>query len=128
MIELAPELMAALQVEAERQGKSVSEIVAKVIKEWIDPEPWFDINEPVEPQHCVVLPVTGETYISADGGFSIRVKTVKPMWEPPQPLHIITIETLKEYDGSEWEEHQIYGETWMEFIEDFGLTLEEQAA
>jgi len=128
MIELASDLMEALQAEAERQGKTVSEIANKAIKEWIDPEPWFDINEPAEPQRRVVLPVTGETYISADGGFPIRVTAIKPMWEPPQPLYSITIETLKEFDGDEWEEHQIYGDTWMAFLEDFGLTLEEQPA
>lgn len=29
----------------------MSEIASKDIKEWIAPEPWFDINEPVEPMH-----------------------------------------------------------------------------
>ena len=51
MIELAPDLMAALQAEADRQGTTVLEIAGKAIKEWIEPEPWFDINEPMEPAH-----------------------------------------------------------------------------
>lgn len=38
MIELAPDLMAALLAEADRQGKTVSEIASKAIKEWIDPD------------------------------------------------------------------------------------------
>lgn len=124
MIELPPDLMAALQAEAERQGKTASEIAAKAIKEWIDPEPWFDINEPMEPPRRVELPIEGATYLTSEGGYPVRVKAVKPLWEPPQPVHVITIEFQSESEEGEWEELRIFGEDWMDLAEECGLTLE----
>lgn len=122
MIELAPDLMATLQVEAERQGKTVSEIVAKAIKEWIDPEPWFDINGPMEPARRVTLPVEGAAYWSADGEFSILVKALELAYEPVPPPAIVTIAYPGE--GEQWEEIRITGEDWMDWMEQFGFTLE----
>ncbi len=124
MIDLAPELMAALEAEAERQGKTVSELAAKAIKDWIDPEPWFDINEPIEPARRVTLPVEGATYLSADGVFSIQVNALEPAYEPLPPPTIITIAYPKEWEGEEWEEVRITEGDWMDLAEKFGLTLE----
>ncbi|KAF0102947.1 MAG: hypothetical protein FD187_1766 [bacterium] len=127
MIELPPDLMAALQTEAERQGKTVSEIAAKAIKEWIDPEPWFDINEPMEPPRRVELPIEGATYRAGESEFHIRVVSLRPLREPwPPPPTVVTVAFQAEYQSDEWEgqEHQFYGEEWMDLVEEFGLTLE----
>lgn len=63
MIEIAPDLMElTLAGEADRQGVSVSEIATKAIKEWIDPEPWPDINEPMDSVRQVELPTIGSLY------------------------------------------------------------------
>lgn len=130
MIELAPDLMEALQAAAERKGRTVSEVANEVIREWHEPSPWWpdddEALEPQEPPRQVVLPIEGATYTSEAG--PLRVKAVKPMWEPAQPIYEITIEFLSEQDGEEWEEHQIYGETWMALLEEFGMTLDGQAA
>lgn len=129
MIKIAPDLMEALQAEAEKRGRSVSEIASEAIQEWIVPTDWAwlgDDEAPTEPPRRVVLPIEGATYTSEAG--PIRVKAVRPMWEPVQPTYEITFEFLSELDGDEWEERQIYGETWMDLVEEFGLTLEEQAA
>jgi len=37
MIELDPDLMEALQAEAEKRGRSVSEIANEAIRHWIEP-------------------------------------------------------------------------------------------
>jgi hypothetical protein len=127
MIEIAPELMEALQAEAERQGKTVSEIASKAIKEWIDPEPWFDINEPMEPARRVELPIEGATYRAGESEFHIRVVSLRPLCEPsPPPPTVVTIAFQAEYQSDEWEQqkHQVYGEEWMDLVEEFGLTLE----
>jgi hypothetical protein len=125
MIELAPDLMAALQAEAERQGKAVSEIAGKAIKEWIDPEPWFDINEPMEPPRRVELPIEGATYRAGENEFRIRVVSLRPLCEPsPPPPTVVTIAFQEGYQSDEGEEHQVYGEEWMDLVEEFGLTLE----
>lgn len=124
MIELAPDLMATLQVEAERQGKTVSEIVAKAIKEWIDPEPWFDINGPMEPARRVTLPVEGAAYWSADGEFSILMKAIELAYEPVPPPAILTIAYPGEGMGEQWEEVRITGEDWMEMVDKFGFAQE----
>jgi hypothetical protein len=123
MIELAPDLMAALQAEADRQGKTVSEIASDAVHAWIVPLDFGDADDaPVEPPRRVVLPIEGATYTSEAG--PIRVKAVEPLWEPEQPIYQVTVEFLSEQDGEEWEEHQIYGEDWMDLMEKFGLTLE----
>ena len=124
MIELAPDLITALQAEADRQGKTVSEVVSEVIKEWIDPKPWFDINEPMEPMRRVTLPIEGATYRSGDGVFPIQVKALEPAYEPVSPPTIITITYPKEWEGEQLEEVRITGEDWMELMEQFWLTLE----
>lgn len=124
MIELAPELMAALQAEAVRQGKTISEIASKAIKEWIDPEPWFDINEPMEPMRRVTLPIEGATYWSGDGEFFIQVKALEPVYEPVPPPTIVTLVYPMEGEGEQWDEVQITGEDWMDLVEKFGFTRE----
>lgn len=130
-IELAPDLMATIQAEANRQGKTVSEIASKAIKEWIDPEPWFDINEPMEPPRRVELPVEGATYRAGEGKFHIRVVSLRPLCEPsPPPPTVVTIAFQEGYESDEGEgqEFQVYGEEWMDLVDEFGLTMEEQAA
>lgn len=125
MIELAPELMATLQAEADRQGKTVSEIASKAIKELLDPEPWFDINEPLEPPPRVELPPVGATYIASKcDDFRIRVKAVRPYREVEPMPHYITIEYPVDEDGQEWQQEEIIDMFWEDFVEGFGLTIE----
>jgi len=124
-IELAPDLMAALQAEADRQGKTVSEIATKAIKEWIDPEPWFDINEPLEPLPRVEHPAVGSTYIVTKcDDFRIRVKAVRPYREFTPVPHYITIEYPVDEEGKEWEQEDILDSFWDDYVEGLGLVLE----
>lgn len=138
MIELDPDLMAALQAEAERCGKSVSEIASEAIQEWIDPTPWYGLDGEETPTPTVMdtepdeadLPKAGETYLGlCEGGhFPVRVVSVHPLYKPITPPLEITLATIKEEGSDEWEELTISASYWASLVERFGLTLEEQAA
>lgn len=138
MIEIAPDLMAALQAEAEKRGRSVSEIASEAIQEWIDPTPWFGPDGEETPTPSAMdmepdeadLPKEGETYLGlCEGGhFPVKVVSVHPFYKLPAPPMAITLSALKEEGGEEWEDMTIAASYWKSMVEHFGLTLEEQAA
>jgi len=137
MIELPPDLMTALQAEADRQGKTVSEIASEAIQEWLDPTPWFELDGEETPTSTdsdleqepekIVLPKAGETYIATKcENLPIRVKAVKPYpGAKPIPIpHFVTIEFPSGEDGQEWGEDTIHDVVWATLVESTGLTLE----
>lgn len=126
--------MAALQAEAERQGKTVSEIASEAIQEWIDPTPWFGPDGEETPTPSTMdmepdeadLPKEGETYLGVcEGGhFPVKVISVHPLYKPVVPPLAITLSVLKEEGSDEWEDMTIAASYWTSMVEVFSPTLE----